>query len=133
MSRQFLAFVAVGAAAAALNWLARLAFSAAMPLAPAVAAAYGVGMTAAYLMNRRFVFPPSGRAPAAEFARFAAVNAVAAAQVLAVTLVLARIVFPAIGWTRHAEAVAHAVGVAAPVFTSYLAHRAFTFAGKAHG
>jgi putative flippase GtrA len=36
-------------------------------------------------------------------------------------------IFPAVGWTFHAELIAHIVAVCSPVLTSYYAHRGFTF------
>jgi putative flippase GtrA len=87
-------------------------------------------MTTAYLLNRHFVFAASGRGVASEYTRFALVNLAAVAQVWIVSVGLARLVFPAIGFTWHAETVAHVIGVAIPVFTSYLGHKHFSFAAK---
>jgi hypothetical protein len=62
-----------------------------------------------------------------EYARFALANAVAFAQVWLVSVGLARLVFPAIGFRRHADTVAHLIGLASPVWTSYLGHKHFSF------
>jgi putative flippase GtrA len=62
--------------------------------------------------------------------RFALVNIAAIAQVWIVSVGLARFVFPAAGFTWHAETVAHVIGVAVPVFTSYVGHKRFSFAAK---
>jgi putative flippase GtrA len=35
--------------------------------------------------------------------------------------------FPAMGMRFHPETLAHAIGVAVPVFTSYFGHKALTF------
>jgi putative flippase GtrA len=48
-------------------------------------------------------------------------------QVLAVSLLLEAIVFPRLGFTWHAATVAHVIGVASPAFTSYYAHKFFSF------
>jgi putative flippase GtrA len=69
-------------------------------------------------------------AVASEYTRFALVNLAAVAQVWIVSVGLARLAFPAIGFTWHAETVAHVIGVAIPVFTSYLGHKHFSFAAK---
>jgi putative flippase GtrA len=58
---------------------------------------------------------------------FAVVNGLAVVQTLAVSLFLAGWALPRWGLRAHAEAIAHAVGVAVPVLTSFLAHRAVTF------
>jgi putative flippase GtrA len=47
-----------------------------------------------------------------------------------ISVALARFVFPAIQFTFHADTVAHVVGVVAPVFTSYLGHKYFSFQPK---
>jgi putative flippase GtrA len=65
-----------------------------------------------------------------EFVRFAIVNVFALLVVLGVTMFLARVAFPFIGFTWHAETVAHIAGILAPVFTSYLGHKHFTFQPK---
>jgi putative flippase GtrA len=52
---------------------------------------------------------------------------VALSVVTAVSWMLARIVFPAIGFTSHAEDVAHVIGVCVPAITSYIGHSRYTF------
>lgn len=133
MTREFVAFVAAGGTAAFVNWLSRIGFSAFVPLGAAVVLAYLVGMTTAYVLNRMFVFQRSGRAIRNEYLRFALVNIVALAQVLGVTFVLVRWLFPAIGFDWRPHEVAHAIGVASPIITSYLGHRHFTFSKDDNG
>ena len=105
--------------------LSRIALNWVMPYEVAIVVAYLCGMTTAYLLNKYFVFAASGRAVASEYLRFALVNLAAVAQVWIVSVGLARFVFPAIGFAWHAETVAHVIGVAVPVFTSYLGPQAF--------
>ena len=50
--------------------------------------------------------------------------------VWAISVGLARIVFPAIAFTWHADDIAHLIGVLAPAATSYLGHRFYTFARR---
>ncbi|MBY0421040.1 MAG: GtrA family protein, partial [Parvularculaceae bacterium] len=106
------------------------AFDLATSYATAIVLAYLVGMTTAYLLTRRFVFEPSRLSTRESFVRFALVNVVAAAQVLAVSVFLADHVFPAVGFTWRAHDVAHVAGVLFPVATSYLLHKRFSFAAK---
>ena len=63
-----------------------------------------------------------------EYGRFALVNAAALVQVLAVSVLLAGVVFPAIGLVWNAELIAHAIGVVSPVLVSYQGHKRFSFA-----
>jgi putative flippase GtrA len=131
MTREFVTFVLAGGLAAAVNWLSRIALSTVLSLELAVVIAYVIGMTVAYILNRLFVFAASGRSASDESIRFALVNIVALGQVWLVTIGLARFVLPALGWDWHAASIAHAVGVASPILTSYLGHRHFTFSKKA--
>jgi len=130
VSRRFGLFLLAGGTAALANILSRIVFSLAMPYEVAIVVAYVVGMTVAYALNRSFVFEESGRSVADEYVRFTIVNLVAVAQVWIVSVGLARVVFPAIGFAWHAETVAHVIGVIVPVFTSYFGHKHFSFAEK---
>lgn len=130
MTREFAAFVLAGGIAAGVNWLSNVLLLKVMPLEASIVAAYLIGMTTAYTLNRLFVFKQSGRAVHDEYIRFAIVNIVALAQVWLVTVGVARLAMPAIGWTFHPAEVAHAIGVISPIVTSYLGHRYFTFSPK---
>lgn len=128
--RRFVLFLFAGGAAALVNILSRIAFNWFMPYEVAIVVAYLCGMTVAYLLNKYFVFEMSGRGMTSEYLRFALVNLLAVAQVWIVSVGLARLVFPAIGFTWYADTAAHIIGVIVPVFTSYLGHRHFSFAAK---
>lgn len=130
MTREFLTFVLAGAIAAGVNWVSNLALHLFMPLQLSVVIAYLIGMTTAYALNRIYVFKASGRTVPEEYGRFAIVNAVALAQVWLVTIGLYELLMPAIGWTLWPAEIAHAIGVASPVITSYFGHRYFTFGPK---
>ncbi len=131
-----MAFILTGGLAAFCNILSRIGFDIALkamglkPLASyeiAVALAYLVGMTVAFALARMFVFQTSGRALHVEYGRFALVNVVALAQVWLVSLFLLRGLFLWLGFTWHAETIAHIVGVLSPVFVSYHGHKRFSF------
>ena len=126
-ARRFAGFFVTGGLAALVNVLSRLALSQVLRYEIAVALAYLVGMAAAYLMMRGLVFVPSSRWSGSEVARFAFVNLLALVQVWAVSVILARLAFPAIGFGWHAETVAHVIGVLSPVLTSYYGHKHVTF------
>ena len=127
VGRQFTMFVLVGGFAALVNVLSRIALNLVMPFEFAIVVAYGCGMTTAYVFNRFFVFTPSGRAIYDEYLRFTLVNLVAVVQVWVVSVGLALVIFPRLGFTWHPETVGHVIGVIVPVFTSYLGHRYFSF------
>ena len=133
MNRQFILFFVAGGVAAAVNWLSRIAFSAFVSLELAVIFAFGVGLTTGYLLNRRFVFESSGRSVQDEYSRFLLVNLVALVQVFAITIGLSRWFFPALDFTWHKDEIAHAIGVASPIITSYIGHKYFTFSQRRNG
>ena len=127
LSAQFLRFVLAGGVAAAANYGSRFLFSAWLPYPAAITCAYLVGMAVAFALMRQYVFSGAGQPMLPQVAKFAIVNLLALLQTLVVSLVLARWVLPAVGVREHVEAIAHLVGVAVPVFTSFLGHRQATF------
>jgi putative flippase GtrA len=131
-ARRFWAFVLVGGLAALVNWGSRILISAlGVSFEVAVVPAYVLGMATAYLLSRTFVFERSDRSVSSEVWRFTLVNLVALVVVWVVSVGLEGWLLPAIGWTWRGPEVAHAIGVASPVVTSYLGHRYFTFRRKA--
>lgn len=127
MYRQFLRFLVTGGIAAATNIASRYVLSLALPFEIAVVLAYLVGMVIAYVLARLFVFAPSGRGHASEFRRFAVVNLFALIAVWGISVGLARLVFPAMQFTWHADDIAHVIGVLAPAGTSFIGHRYYSF------
>jgi putative flippase GtrA len=126
-SRPFVRFLLVGGAAALLNILVRLIFNLWMTYELAIAAAYLVAMTTAFILNRTYVFHARKGAILRQYVRFTLVNLVALAQVWVVSVGLARWLFPSVGFEWHDHTVAHAIGVLSPVVTSYVGHKFFTF------
>ena len=120
-------FVLAGAVAAIVNFGSRVLLSLALPFAMAIVCAYALGMATAFVLIRQFVFKGATNRLHEQLAWFIAVNALAAAQTLVVSLVLADFVLPWAGVTWHAHEVAHAAGILAPIFTSYIGHKRLTF------
>ncbi len=126
--RRFIAFLLTGVAAAAVNIVSRILFTFAVSYEVAVVLAFMVGMTTAFTLAKVFVFKGTGRSLRVEYGRFALVNLAALVQVFAISVLLAKVVFPAIGFAWHAETIAHVVGVLSPVLVSYQGHKRFSFA-----
>jgi putative flippase GtrA len=124
---KFIRFVVSSGVAAVVNIVVRLLLQFVMGYELAVFLAYLVGMSVAFVLARLYVFDGRSRRADGQFLRFAAVNAIAFAQVWLVSVGLARYAFPAIGFHWHAETVAHIIGVGSPVVSSYLGHRHFSF------
>lgn len=128
--RRFASFIVTGGIAALVNLGSRWLLSHAMPYEVAVALAYLVGMTTAFLLARLFVFNASSDSWPAEYGRFAVVNAFSFAVVLAFSAGMLRLVLPFIGWAWHTEEIAHLVGVVSPIVLSYFAHKHYSFGEK---
>ncbi|HRD95617.1 MAG TPA: GtrA family protein [Rubrivivax sp.] len=124
---RFIRYLAAGIIAAAVNLAARAVLSLWLPFEVAVVLAYAAGMATAFLLMRRFAFGPGARGLASQMSGFVAVNALAVLQTLVVSSLLLRFGLPALGVTHHAELIAHAIGVAVPVVTSYFGHQKWSF------
>lgn len=129
--RRFLRFLLTSGAAAGVNLGARCLFNLFVDFEIAVFISFWFGVTTAYLLAKSYVFDSSGQSPASEFRRFLGVNVVALILVWTVSVGLARGIFPAIGFTWHAEDFAHVIGVLSPAVFSYFGHRFYTFAVRA--
>lgn len=127
LSRQFLAFLLTGGIAAVVNFCSRILFSRWMSFSSAVILAYVVGMVTAYVLAKLFVFKESRQSAHRSAAFFVLVNLIAVLQTWAVSLVLANYLLPAMGVTKYVQEIAHAVGVAVPVFSSYIGHKRWSF------
>lgn len=129
MTRQFLKFLVAGGVAAAANFGSRIALSQWMHYIPAIIVAYLIGMVTAFVLNRLFVFEGASNTLTSQVGWFTLINLAAVAQTLAISVGLVRYAFPAIAFTYHPETFAHAIGVAAPVLTSYIGHKHLSFKG----
>ena len=127
MSRQFLAFLITGGLAAAVNFGSRILYNQWLVFSSAVILAYLTGMITAFLLARTFVFTDGSQSVKLSATFFVLVNAVAVLQTWGISMLLAYYVLGWLGITRFVPEIAHAVGVAVPVFTSYLGHKRWSF------
>lgn len=127
MTPQFLRFLVAGGVAAGANFGSRFLFSLYFAYSVSVFFAYLVGMLVAFILMRGHVFDATQGSLLPQVTKFIGVNVLAVLQTLAISLLLARWVFPSIGIIDHAEALAHLVGVLVPVVSSYFFHKFYTF------
>jgi putative flippase GtrA len=127
VSKNFLLFLLTGGFAAAVNWGSRMAYNIWMPFSAAIVVAYITGMITAFILAKVFVFKRSTQSTARSVFFFTLVNLVAVLQTWAVSVGLAYYAFPRMGVIWHARDIAHLVGVAIPVFTSYIGHKRWSF------
>lgn len=128
-SRQFIVFLVTGGFAALINFGSRFFFSEFMGFEKAVLLAYLVGMVTAYVLAKIYVFKGTKNSTSKSFFLFCVVNIVAIIQTYIISVGLAGYLFPLVGFFIYPEAVAHAVGVILPVFTSYIGHKYLSFRG----
>lgn len=125
--KQLVQFVLVGGLAALVNFLTRIVLNVWMPFSAAIFVAYLFGMATAFSFNKMFVFRQATNHIHHQIMWFTIINAAAVLQTLVVSLVLNSTVLPFLGFHWHTELVAHAVGVATPILTSYVGHKRLSF------
>ena len=130
MTKQFFKFLFTGGIAAGVNLASRYLLNIFMSFEVSVVIAYLLGMITAYILAKIFVFEASGRSISSEIKRFSIVNLFALLIVWGISVSLARIVFPAMSFTWHANDIAHIIGVIVPAITSFIGHSKFTFKKK---
>lgn len=126
-SKQFLSFLFAGGFAAVVNFGSRFFYNEYMSFGNAVITAYITGMITAFVLSKLFVFDKSIHSTKKEFIYFTLVNVIAIIQTYVISIGLAEYLFPGIGFTFYPHAIAHAVGVVFPVFTSFIGHKYFSF------
>ncbi|WAH63717.1 GtrA family protein [Xanthomonas hortorum] len=131
ISVKFLKFLLAGGTAAAANFGSRILLGHVMAYVPSIVVAYLIGMITAFVLNRLFVFETASTTLAHQATWFTLINIAAVLQTIICSLAFARWIFPATGMDFHPETIAHAIGVAVPVFTSYAGHKALTFKERA--
>lgn len=129
-SRQLVLFLIAGGLAAAINFGSRIVLSQYLHYVLAIFIAYCLGMVTAFTLNKLFVFSEAGNRLHHQVLWFIAINLGAALQTILISLLFARWLLPAMGVDFHNETIAHAIGVAVPVITSYIGHKRFSFASR---
>ncbi len=114
-----------------MNFGSRIVFSQFAPYPVAIVLAFVVGLSTAFLLTRTFVFAGSTNSLKRQGFFFVAVNFFALAQTLIFSLIFAKSLLPALGITDHVEAIAHAIGIGIPVFSSYFGHKYLSFRTRA--
>ena len=128
--REFLLFLITGGVAALVNVLSRVGFSQLLRFELAVLLAYGLGMLTAYVLARKFVFLQSRTSVRRSFAAFALVNLFAVLQTWLVSVGLRNWLLPLLGIVVLRDLIAHGIGVAVPVLSSYFGHKHISFRQK---
>jgi len=126
-TRQFVLFLITGGVAAVVNFGSRIVYNLWLDFSTSILIAYITGMITAFVLARMFVFTETSHGVRRSAMFFALINVVAVAQTWAISLALANYALPSMGVSYLGAEIAHAVGVAFPVFTSYLGHKYWSF------
>jgi len=129
---RFFRFLLSGGIAALFNFGSRFFYNLFVDFSTAVVLAFFSGITAGYLLNKRYVFTSSRNSVAQEITWFVLVNLFALAQTWGMSVYLAHMLpgylhFAGARSNQLADAIAHGTGVLLPVFTSYIGHKYLTF------
>jgi putative flippase GtrA len=127
LTGQFARFLLAGGLAAAANFASRFAFEPAFGFWGAVTMAYGVGFLTAFALNKRYVFPASGRSLHNEIAWFFLFNLLALPIVLFASVTLNNYVFGKLMPEGLSRAASHGIAIMLPVVVNYVAHKFVTF------
>ena len=120
-------FLLTGGTAAAVNFGSRIAYNQYVDFSSAVIFAYITGMITAFVLAKLFVFKESQQSLHRSALFFILVNLVAIVQTWGISMGLAQYLLPFLGVTLYVPEIAHAAGVAVPVFTSYIGHKRWSF------
>jgi len=127
ISNKFLIFLITGGIAALINFGSRVIYNIFVNFSYAVILAYLTGMVTAFILVKKYVFNKSIQKLHKSIMFFSLVNLVALAQTWLISMSLAYYLLPHFGIVDYVLEISHAVGIAAPVFTSYLGHKYFSF------
>ncbi|UVL00211.1 GtrA family protein [Pseudomonas sp. B21-048] len=127
LNRQFLAFLVTGGSAATVNFFSRILYNQWLSFSVSIGLAYLTGMITAFVLARMFVFTESQQPIHHSAMFFVLVNLVAVVQTWIISIGLASYILPAMGMEFFKHEIAHAFGVAVPVFTSYFGHKRWSF------
>ena len=124
---QFLRFLFWGAVAAALHVFVRFLLSLALPFEISVLVAYPIGMLAAFILFKSFVFSTSSQSLVKSVLFFLIVNLLGLFQTFTASYLLRLWLLLIFESVFIIELVSHCCGVALPALTSFFGHKYFTF------
>lgn len=126
-SKQFFSFLITGGIAATVNFLSRILYNQYVSFSTAVIYAYLTGMITAFILAKIFVFKTSSQSLKRSAILFSLVNVLAITQTWLISMGLNYYILPVLGFEKYVPEIASAIGIAFPVFTSYLGHKRWSF------
>ena len=126
-TREFIYFVITGGIAALVNIITRLIFSFFIDFTFSILLSYFIAMVLAYSLARRFVFRKSKKSIYSSFALFSLINLLAVVQTLLISIITRDYLLEKMINLQYANFISHTLGVATPIFTSFLGHKYLSF------
>ncbi len=127
MIKQILKFLIAGGAAALANIGTRVIFSNFFSYEVSILLSFCVGLTSGFILMKEYVFDLSSNSLTTQVLKYVLVNLAALLQTFLISIYLNNFLLLYFYNTNFTETTAHSIGVIFPVFTSYFAHRIFTF------
>lgn len=124
--KEFILFVAAGGFAAMVNFVSRIIFNFWFSFEVSVVLAYLIGMITAYILTKIFVFKAKSVGLVSSSIKFTIVNILAVLQTYFISVYLYYWLNNNINFDYNKE-IAHFVGIAFPVITSYIGHKYYSF------
>ncbi len=132
LTRQFVAFLAVGSSAALLQWSSRMLLSRWLQFSAAILVAYAMSMTFAFCLNSLFVFRRSTRPRQKQARDFIAINLAFFPLVWAASIGLEHALHD-LGMRHATEAVAHGCAIGLPTMVTFLLYKFSAFKEGQYG
>lgn len=129
-SPQFLRFFVAACLAALVNFASRIALDPLLGYGAAIVVAYLIGMVVSFVLYQRQVFQASGRPLYEEMSFFCLINLAGLFQTFIFSLGIYHWLLPILHWTWKSKEIAHIIGMAIPVFSSFIGHKYLTFKRK---
>ena len=127
MIKQILKFFIAGGAAALANIGTRIIFSNFFSYEISILLSFLVGLTTGFFLMKEYVFDLSKKSLMTQIFRYILVNLAALLQTFLISVYLNNFLLLYFSNENLTEIIAHSTGVVFPVFTSYFAHKIFTF------
>ena len=124
--KEFILFVAAGGFAALVNFVSRIIFNFWFSFEVSIVLAYLIGMITAYILTKIFVFKAKSVGLVSSSIKFTIVNILAVLQTYFISVYLYYWLNNNINFDYNKE-VAHFVGIAFLVITSYIGHKYYSF------
>jgi putative flippase GtrA len=126
-NRSFVKFVMIGGIAALVNFVSRYYVYRMMDFKVALVLAYITGMLVAFILYKAFVFPSTKNSLAKSWSYFVMVNLIGICICWLVSVIFAYYILPIFGVEQRRFEIAHLIGIVAPMFTSFIGHKYFSF------